>query len=515
MTTILPTARTSSDAIFEQLGHGLSQTLPQAAMQRSQRETGLNAIDQLQRGIASANGDMSKILPELMRAYTLNPGLERSGLGQKYLETALAGQYPNALNQGAGGGLPQNQGQPNPAITQPIASEAQQAQIPEVEGEAKHPSLDVAANQYLAQVRPDLINPDKRYGAINTFSGINKQDLSPQEEADLRNKLMQEYKNPNVVNQVVERIREGIKNKHNEALSQYKFDADKINQINDKWNNFVNGTERGGGASARLAPHIDKYGEDAPKTKELLKNKYLDYASKLPTDLTPEQMHSAAMELLQKDITKLDALAAIPAAPPMRRETDVANYLDTNKKVYRDLADQGYIEALREDAFNNKDLGNEEFHSLIWGDQTSKPFLNKVHSIEAPKEYFEPTAHKPFMTYNPKYPQEHQKYISELANRFKGMSDKDDLVLTRAMVLDNGGTIKDFNDALDMAEKNGLKLSQFQKSQLQETNIPRTPPLWEIFSGFGEDNTSIAKALGGATTALNWKPFINYLRGKK
>lgn len=504
MTTILPSARSPSDLIFEQLGQGLSQTLPQAAMQRSQRETGMNAIDKLQKGIAAANGDMSKILPELMRAYTLNPGLERSGLGQKYLETALAGQYPGALGQGAGGV------QPSQFNTQPIASEAQQAQLTALEGEAKHPSLDVAANQYLAQVRPDLINPDKRYGAINTFAGINKQDLSPQEEADLRNKLMQEYKNPNVVNQVVERIREGIKNKHNEALSQYKFDADKINQINDKWNNFVNGTERGGGASARLAPHIDKYGEEAPKTKELLKNKYLDYASKLPTDLTPEQMHSAAMELLQKDITKLDALAAIPAAPPMRRETDVANYLDTNKKVYRDLADQGYIEALREDAFNNKDLGNEEFHSLIWGDQTSKPFLNKVHSVEAPKEYFEPTANKPFMTYNPKYPQEHQKYISELANRFKGMSQKDDLVLTRAMVLDNGGTIKDFNDALDMAEKNGLKLSEFQKSQLQETNIPRTPPLWEIFTGFTGDNPAT-----GIVGNLGWKPFINYLRGKK
>ena len=500
------------------MGEGLSQTLPQAAMQRSQRETGLNAIDQLQRGIASANGDMSKILPELMRAYTLNPGLERSGLGQKYLETAMAGQYPGALGQGAS----QDQGmgmggqtQPSPEITQPISAEAQQEQPPALEGEAKHPSLDVAANQYLAQVRPDLINPDKRYGAINTFAGINKQDLSPQEEADLRNKLMQQYKNPNVVNQVVERVREGIKNKHNEALSQYKFDADKINQINDKWNNFVNGTERGGGASARLAPHIDKFGADAPKTKELLKNKYLDYASKLATDLTPEQMHANAMELLQRDITKLDALAAIPPAPPMRNESSVANYLDTNKKVYRDMAEQGFTEALREDAFNNKDLGNEEFHSLIWGDQTSKPFLNRVHSIQAPKEYSEPTAHKPFMTYNPNYPKEHEKYISELSNRLKSMKPEDDLVLTRAMVLDNGGTIKDFNDALDKAENNGLKLSGFQQSQLQETNIPRTPPLWEIFNGFGEDNYSIAKALGGATTALNWKPFINYLRGKK
>ena len=511
MVSILPTNRSPWEAISESIGQGLSQTLPQAAQQRSQRETGLNAIDQLQRGIATANGDMSKILPELMRAYTLNQGLERSGLGQKYLETAIAGQYPGALGLGTGNGAEVggggNQAQPNPSITTPMAKEMQQTQPPALEGEGKNPNIDQLAGQYLAEIRPDLINPDTRYGAINTFAGINQQDLSPEDESRLRQQLWDKYKNPNIINQVVERVRESIKNKHNEALSQYKFDEDKINQINNKWKTFVNGNEQGGGTNARLAPHIDKYGQSFPKTKEILTNKYNQYASNLPTNMTPEDMHANAMALLQNDLTKLDALQAMPSMPPVRNEKDIAEYMNANKDVYRDLADQGFTEALREDAINNKDMGNEEFHSLIWGDQTSKPFLNAISRIKAPKEYSEISTTNPIMKYNPDFQKQREKYISDLSNKLLKMSPRDDLVLTRAMVLDGGGNLTDFTEALREAQTKGLKLSEFQKGQLQEANIPRVPPLWELFSEGGPTL--------GPLKFFNYNPFINYLRGKK
>ncbi len=105
MTTILPADRTSADAIFSQIGRGLSETLPQAAAQRSQRETGLNAIDDLQRQLKDANGDINKILPAYARAMTLNPNLERSGL----LEHAMKSARLNNVfgGQGGQGGQPQ------------------------------------------------------------------------------------------------------------------------------------------------------------------------------------------------------------------------------------------------------------------------------------------------------------------------------------------------------------------------------------------------------------------------
>ncbi len=101
MVSILPTERSPWEAISNSIGHGLSQTLPQAAQQRSQRETGLSAIDQLQQQLQQSGGDINKMLPALAKAYTLNPGLERSGLGQTFMQQAKVGRaFPQQGQQG-------------------------------------------------------------------------------------------------------------------------------------------------------------------------------------------------------------------------------------------------------------------------------------------------------------------------------------------------------------------------------------------------------------------------------
>lgn len=521
MTTILPAARTPWDVIGEKIGTNLSQVLPGAVQQGYQRQLGLNSIDELQKNIAASGGDVNKILPHLMRAYTLNQTLERSGLGQQYLQNVTAGLYPNALGGAAGGttanqAAPGAQGAPPPNPIGPPPNpmaptarlEGQPSTAQPGEGKTTPQDVDRIANQYIAEVRPDLINPATQYGAIATFDSEIKQDLSPEEESRTRQQLLEQYKNPAVVNQVVDRIREGIKNRYNEAQAKYGFDKEKRAQIQKKWGDFTAGTGQ------RLAPHLSKYmpqeGDQLPRTVEVLQNKYNSYAGALPVNLTPEQMHTNAMALLQNDINKLDALHSIPAMPPVRTEKDVKEYLDTNKQVYKDLADMGFTEALREDAFLKKDMGNEEFHSMIWGDQTSKPLLNSIHEVKAPQEYTQINAAQPFPKYNPNYQKQREEYISSVSGRLKRLKPQDDLILARAMVLDNGGTVKDFSDALTRAQREGLKLSEFQRSQLQEVNIPRLPPLWEIFSGF--DTTPNAAGLVGN---LGWKPFINYVRGKR
>lgn len=509
MTTILPSERSPLDAIMSQLGHGLSQTLPQAAMQRSQREMGISAIDQLERDLALSGGDITKMLPSIAKAYTLNPNLERSGLGQEFLKNAAAGKYPWALEDASKGTNtqstppPQNQQQPNHSLIDPIAAQTQQSEPPILEGAAsKKNALDInaAANQLLGEIRPDLVNPATQYGAINTFDSELKQDLSPEEESRMRQQLMDKHKNMNVVNQVIDRVREGVKNKYNEAKAKYGFDQDRLNQIQKKWGDFTTGS------AARLEPHLNKFGEKRPRTKEVLQNKYNQYASAFPVNMTPEQMHTNAMALLQNDINKMDALEALPSMPPFRNKEDVAAYIDKYKDAYKDLADQGFLEALKEDAFINKDMGNEEFHSLIWGDQTNKNLLNQIHSYKAPKEY-EKVGPIGAQTnkYNHNYEREHQKYIGEISNSLKKLKPEDDLILARAMVLDNDGTVEDFIKALRRAQEEGLKLSEFQKTQLQEINIPREPPLYEFFR---EENFT--------KPALKaWAPWLNYMRGKK
>lgn len=98
MVSILPSERTPFDVIGRDVGRALQNVLPQAAMQRAQREVGMSSIDQLQNQLQSANGDISKMLPAIARAYTLNPGLERSGLGQFALQNARA---KNIYGEGA------------------------------------------------------------------------------------------------------------------------------------------------------------------------------------------------------------------------------------------------------------------------------------------------------------------------------------------------------------------------------------------------------------------------------
>lgn len=109
MTTILPSARTPFDAIMEQMGQQLGQNLPRAAQQYGQRELGMNAIDQLQSQLQQSGGDINKILPALMKAYTNNQSLERSGLGQQFMQQAQRQQGTKEFPVG-GAGMPMQPG---------------------------------------------------------------------------------------------------------------------------------------------------------------------------------------------------------------------------------------------------------------------------------------------------------------------------------------------------------------------------------------------------------------------
>lgn len=88
MTTILPAARSPWQVIDQAIGGQISQNLPGAVQQGFQRQTGLNAIDKLQSDLAASGGDLSKMIPAIARAYTLNPSLERSGIAEKLIPLA-------------------------------------------------------------------------------------------------------------------------------------------------------------------------------------------------------------------------------------------------------------------------------------------------------------------------------------------------------------------------------------------------------------------------------------------
>lgn len=82
MVSILP-GENKWQMLGKAIGQPLQQNLPGAVQRGFQQGQGLNAIDQLQSALKEANGDYTKALPAIMKAYTLNQNLEKSGLAEK------------------------------------------------------------------------------------------------------------------------------------------------------------------------------------------------------------------------------------------------------------------------------------------------------------------------------------------------------------------------------------------------------------------------------------------------
>ncbi len=84
MVSILPPKRTPFHGIAEAMSE-FGRNAPQLLEERYQTQRGLSAIDQLQKDLAESGGDMTKVLPAVAKAVSLNPNLQKSG----YVEHAL------------------------------------------------------------------------------------------------------------------------------------------------------------------------------------------------------------------------------------------------------------------------------------------------------------------------------------------------------------------------------------------------------------------------------------------
>ena len=180
MTTILPQARSPWQVIDSAIGNQISQNLPGAVQQGYNRGQGLSAIDQLQNDLAHSGGDISKMLPALARAYTLNPNLERSGIGQSALGFAKAGSL---YGQPSGQGLPSQQipqeNQPRPTaynIDTPAAMDAQARRDAQVTGNPAQYQTTMNNLQTKNAISTDYKN--------NLQNMATREGISPQELPD-------------------------------------------------------------------------------------------------------------------------------------------------------------------------------------------------------------------------------------------------------------------------------------------------------------------------------------------
>lgn len=493
--------RQQAGQLGEALGMGITRRhiTPEQQLQ-------LAGLDKLQQEAMQAGGDPTKLAFLMAKANIFAPGTDRA-LGQMYQQlVAQAGAKQLGENLAPTGAAPSvadksvtpGEITPTGPVTSNIGAPAVQPNVVETKKEMPikaHPQeaqINDFANEYISMMRPDLLVDSSQFSRVPKFNFGVKMDLTPEEEGRIRQELSSKNVLPQTQEKIIERTREGIKNRYNEAVAQYGYNKEMQEGINAKWKTFTANSQE------RLKPFLDPYKNSGNiHTAEDLTNKYMQYGSELSSDLTPEQMHSIVMEKLRGDMNAIEALKAIPSMPISRNEEVSQDYYNDIKKSYKPLIDRGYYQTVKEDAINNKDMGVEDFHYAIFGDQTDKGSMNRLSIQFAPERYTKSKVPGLPDKINNDYDRQHENYINYISSGLEKIKPKDDLILLRAQVLNRGGTERDFLTALSNAQEKGLKLSPFQQSQYQELLIPRKPPLWQIFN------------------PGKWGNFINYIRGKK
>lgn len=483
-----------------EFGKGLGQGLgagAQRLFEMGMTERGLGRAEQSAR---EAGGDPISLAFAMARAGSYSPYLERAigPIYQELMKRSKSGDVAAALSGVADQepmmvvGQPREQGIPaGPTEQEESFKRVGQTVTPKEGVKVKDRPTEVVSSlsaDYLAQTRPDLVQGTSQYGQVPSFKGVFQSDLTADEEGRIRQDLRNRGVHPDAVEQVVDRLRQDVKTRSSDQLQNYNLGKEQLDALGQKWETFREQS------NSLLNPFISKYSvDDQPLmgTQSELRNKYYQYAQDQPVNLTPEQMHANAMTLLQNDMNQIDRLASQPSLPIVRGVTDVDKFIKDYRVASKDLRDRGFIEAIKEDATANKDMGMEEVHAALYGDETDKSILNRIAAIKVPE-----LAYRKLPAADWRKDQK-KKYVNSLSEILKNIDGNDDLILMRAQVLNNGGSIDVFKEALEKAQEEGLELSPLQKSHMVDVMKPRVSPLWEIF------NPSA------------WSSWVNGMRGKK
>ena len=238
MTTILPSARTPWQSIDQAIGQQISNNLPGAVQQGFQRQQGLNAIDQLQSDLSSANGDISKILPALARAYTLNPNLERSGIGQLAVQqgqrNAAVNPVLGAIGSPSQGATPGMAGMASNAAQQ-VAQPAQAQPETSVQPSKTQPNQGLFLSSFIPQNIGELITPEQKANILSDVVKKNGDVALTRQMIDDYNQgkiSLNELQNANVEKQAanVQRMlgfEDQIREKINKYVPQNTSEAEK------------------------------------------------------------------------------------------------------------------------------------------------------------------------------------------------------------------------------------------------------------------------------------------------
>lgn len=487
MIQVLPSAKNLGDFIGQGLSQGVKEGMKEDTMYQRNRGRLQEGFDEVKKGIKDGGSNLDITL-NAAKAFAGIPGSERyfDKILPTILDQANQERAPNALRGGAEALRGQN-GQTMPEVPTNETSKPIK-QTPEMR------DVENKSNEFLVELRPDLIQESSNFARVPSFDFDKRSTLRPDEEANIRERLNADKVPLSQQNQILERLNNDIKSRYQEAQNIYQYDKDAQAAIANKWQTVSNA------APAKVEPFLFQYPQgEYPGTRNEIMNNYYKYAEAQPVNLTPEQIHTNAMTDLQKDLNQLSAIKALPEMPFLRTEGDSKKYFNHIKEAYKPLLEKGYDQALREDAVNNKDMGIEDFHAALYGDNTNAKLVKDIADMNLMPESFMRKLNSPMPKNTGKIPTfvKESEYVDKLSNKLMKISATDDLILLRGAALDANATEGEFSQALQKAVGQGLKLSPFQSNQLSELQIPREPSVWDFFGTAG------------------WKKRFNLERGKK
>jgi hypothetical protein len=463
MVSIIPAKRSPFHGIAEAMSQ-FGQNAPALLEERYQTQRGLSAVDQLQESLKEAKGDISKILPAIAKAYSVNPNLQRSGIAEHALKMAQAENAQNVQRPGEEQG--QFQTAPKQNLPGFMQQPGQEVQPPE--------------NKFFPTNQPGSEAPGNIPQASTTGQAVNL--LTPTQKIAETKKLMSSAREQNIPLTYAEardevNAAEEEKKAHNLQVeaerkqrvgAQREYGTKAVEQLNKVFPAATPEMEaifkrKGEEAAAEGKSEADIDRHLAVEAKNF-KNMYSNIEKDLSAPRLQNQMQRSFLQSA-KDFDQSSADLRVKLKPLL----DLGLY-DTARNLLTNL---GYYPEERETIINPMS-------------ERQKTVLNRVPKAE--KIYKEelgtglmgnvPSFQRPY-SYNP----------HEIDNIKSGLNDLKEadpnfsLVLARKAFEDKNYDWRIFKDALNSLEQDGYELTTDQEVQRSVLDSPPLNTLEKVLHG--------------------------------
>ncbi len=456
MVSILPPKRGFVNAIGDAMSQ-FGQHAPALLEERFQTQRGLSAVDELQKSLEGAKGDISKILPAISKAYTLNPSLQRSGIAEHYLKMAQAGNAGKA----------------------PLASELesgasqtpQRQELPSFMGQKDQMKQD-------SEFFPTNIGPKEEVGNVpqEATTGKKLPLLSPDQFA------------PSAKQLAAARTKEGIPTTPLQAMEEIKqYEEDKKihnAKVDEELSQQVAGQEKYG---ARAVDYLKKSFGDAKTTPEMEA-----YFSKEGEDVSKEGKSEAEINryLSEKAKNFANSVSNIKqsASAPRLQNNLLKGFEGTYKNFEESAKDlQKHLKPLLDAQLYDysrgllSDLGYyPEEREVIVNPLTdkSKALLNSVRAVPKLEKFESLGIPGVPVRQNPNAGD--SQNVKTALMEIKQIEPNFSLPLARKMMEDKGYGWRTFKDALNELQDEGFVLEDDQRNQMGLLDTPPESQLEKI-----------------------------------